>query len=576
MNDSSSARGTFRDVLLITFVAGVLFLPSLLTRDLWNPDEPRYMEVAREMVLLDDYLVPHLNDKPYPDKPPMFFWLAAGLYRVGLGYDSGRMVAALASLGTALLTYFIARLLLSRQGELFAALTTLTTALFLITSKIGVIDPLLALFTTASIYCGLRAMDGEGRRSRGWWLASYATAGLAVLTKGPVGLIVPAIVLVACKYSWGGKARKGGWIHLPGALLLLAIVAAWLVPALTYGGADYADNILFRQTAGRIWRSYSHRNPVYYYLLDSAWLFLPWTLFFVAAVWSAMKAWWRPNETAARMGLVWFGAVFVFFTLVSGKRVGYLMPLMPAFGLIMGRYFVLVGRAEHSWHKAHKVFVIITLAIVAAGLVAAVPAVAVAGRISQLVYPGDGALAQDVLSVMKGSLSWTIAVAATGIAIAFTGWRATWRYNKHAAVLPALILLTALISLFADVVLLPRANHFKSGRNLVRAGKAYLKEADSLFLYYKDFDGVYNLCTGRVAIPLLEKPNDLEHALASPMKVAVIGHEKHVHRALGTPLRAGRIVASARVGHRKMLVITNWIQDDAQTSAVGLNAEIER
>lgn len=394
--DASAEGGAFRDVILITIVAALLFLPSLAMRDLWNPDEPRYMEVAREMVLLDDYLVPHLNGELYPDKPPMFFWLAAALYRAGLGHNSGRIVALLASLGTVLLTYATARRLLSRQGGLFAAMTTLTATLFLFTSKMGVIDPLLACFTTASICAGLRGMDPGERHGRAWWLSAYVTAALAVLTKGPVGAIVPAIVLAACGFARDGRIRKGGWTHAAGAVLFLGIIAAWLLPALSRGGEEYTQNILFQQTASRMWRSYSHRNAVYYYFLSSPWIFLPWSLFFAAAVWSAVRAWRRSRESAARAGLAWLGVIFLFFTLISGKRVGYLMPAMPAFGLLMGRYFALAVRGKLLWPRTHKVFARITLGLFGVGFLATMAATAAAGKICQVIYPGEAVLEQVV------------------------------------------------------------------------------------------------------------------------------------------------------------------------------------
>ena len=565
-------HGVTRDVLLITFMAGILFLPSLFTRDLWNPDEPRYMEVAREMVLLDDYLVPHLNGELYPDKPPMFFWLTAGLYRAGFGYNAGRIVAVLASLGTVLLTYFLGCRLFSRQGGLFAALATLTAGIFLATSKMGVIDPLLAFFTTGSIYAGLRAMGGEGLRFRQWWLISYAAAGLAILTKGPVGLAVPLIVLITCGYAWGKKVRKGGWIHLGGVILLLGIVAAWLVPALVRGGEGYADNILFKQNLGRVIRSYSHRNPVYYYLLNSAWMFLPWTLFFVAAVWSAVKAWRRPEESAARLELVWCGAVFIFFTLISGKRAGYFMPLMPAFGLLMGRYFLLVNRGRHLWHRAHKIFVGVTLGIFAVGFLAVVPGIALVEWICKLAYPGDSALMHDVHLVMKGSLPWAVAASISGLLIVFLAWRAILRQDKQKMLFPALAAIILLLSLFGDMIVLPRANHFKSVQNLVRAGKGYLSHADSLFLYPKDYDGVYNLYTGHVAIPVLKGPEELKNALAASKKVAVIAHERHASKVLRSHPQVGYVAASARVGHRKMLVLSNWIQGHTEANACSVDA----
>jgi len=545
------------ELALLIALAAVLFLLSFGRRDLWSPDEPRYMEVGREMVRRGDYLVPHLNGKIYPDKPPMFFWLCAALYKAGVGYDSSRVVALLASLGTVLLTYSLGRRLLPGRGGLTAALTTLTAALFLATSKMGVIDPLLGFLTTAAIYCGLRAADARRGWLDCWWLGFYAAAAAAVLTKGPVGIIVPALVLLSCRFAIGRRNGWGGWVHLPGVLLFLGIIAAWLVPALVRGGQAYTDNILFHQNIGRVWHSYSHRHYFYYYLLNSTWIFLPWTLFFIPAVWSAVKG-WRSGDLPARTGLAWFGAVLIFFSLMSGKRAGYLMPLMPAFGILMARYIALVARGAPLWPRLHKAFVSLTLGPIAVGLPLCIPAVFAVPKVISLIYPDEPSLVQHVATVMKGVLPWTIAAVVVGEIIIIAGWRALSRHKRHALLMPTLVAFIALLSVFADLALVPRGNQFKSGRNLVRAGRKYMDQADELFLYHKDFDGVYNLYTGRLRIPVLYKSEDLKNALARHDKVAVIAHEKHASEALGSPIAMGNIAATARVGHRRMLLITNW------------------
>jgi len=145
-----------------------------------------------------------------------------------------------------------------------------------------------------------------------------------------------------------------------------------------------------------------------------------------------------------------------------------------------------------------------------------------------------------------------------GEIIIIAGWRALSRHKRNALLVPTLVAFIAFLSVFADLALVPRGNQFKSGRNLVRAGGKYMDEADALFLYYKDFDGAYNLYTDRLRIPVLQEPEDLKKALANHEKVAVIAHEKHAFEALGSPLAMGYIAATARVGHRRMLLITNW------------------
>jgi len=330
-----------RDVALIAFLTALAVVPSLFTRDPWNPDEPRYMEVAREMALVDtlgSYLVPHLNGELYTQKPPLFFWLAGTIWRLGGGTNSGRILAGLAAMGTVLLVYALARRRWPAPAPLLASLCTLTCFLFLGHIRAGVIDPVLAFFTTAAILAGLTALGTEGRRARRWWLAAYAATGLSVLTKGHVGFIVPLVVLLVYGLWNRRSVHGGGWIHLPGVLLVLAFVAAWLLPAGVLVGWDYVYTLTIKQALGRAVKSYSHRGPFYEYVEHYPLLFYPWFLLFIPAVMSAVSAWRRRREEGALFALVWFGAVFVFFSAMSGKRNGYLMPLAPAFGLLMGRY----------------------------------------------------------------------------------------------------------------------------------------------------------------------------------------------------------------------------------------------
>ena len=107
MEPKAATAGRFRFALcdVATIAAMVLFVtvPSFFTRDLWVPDEPRYMEVAREMAASGDYVLPRLNGKQYAEKPPVFFWLAALLWRAGAGNNAGRVVTITAVVGTLVL-----------------------------------------------------------------------------------------------------------------------------------------------------------------------------------------------------------------------------------------------------------------------------------------------------------------------------------------------------------------------------------------------------------------------------------------------------------------------------------------
>lgn len=551
--DGPASKSASGELLLVLVLSALFFLPGIPSRDLWNPDEPRYMEVAREMVMLHDYVVPRLNGEPYPDKPPMFFWLAAGLYRLGCGVNSGRFLAAMASMGTLLLTYILARRYSGGRAALFAALSILTAFLFAATSRIGVIDPVLTFFTTGAIFCGLTAMDAGSKRRWAWWLAAYALAACGVLTKGPVGLVVPAIVLTACGLALRGRLSPGGWIHAAGAGLLVGLVLAWLVPAAMRGGPDYARTLIL-QVRGYAAGSASHHNPFYYYLLLAPLILLPWTFFIVPAFYSAGLAWRRSRDAAAVVGLAWFGAVFVFFSLMSSKRVGYIMPLMPAFGLLMGRYFEESCRNEHPWPRVHDLLARALIGVMGALLGLCILAAPATRAIIGALPLHDATLVKELRDAAGGV--WLPLIIGSGAALAWL--LVSWRRRRTRSLFAVIVGALLAVSLTMDIVLVPRANRFKSGRNFVLKAKDAIRQAEQVCLYRKDFDGVYNIYTGVVSFPVLLEPQDLKAAMARAQRVAVIGRDTEIGDVLGMPPRVGRIAAMSRVGHRNIVLLVNW------------------
>jgi len=180
-----------RDIALIVLLGVLLIIPSFFTRNLWNPDEPRYMELTREMVVLHDYVVPHLDGVWHPDKPPLFMWLSVVFYKLRFGMLSGRTVSLLATMGTLLLVYFFGRRLSGAGMGWLAALVTATAFLFAYISKDGVADTVITLVETGGVLAAYLALNAKTGRARLWWLAFYAACGLAVLCKGPVGLFAP-------------------------------------------------------------------------------------------------------------------------------------------------------------------------------------------------------------------------------------------------------------------------------------------------------------------------------------------------------------------------------------------------
>ncbi len=303
-------------------------------RDPWPADEPRFALIAKEMAASGNWFIPRIAGELYPDKPPLFFWVVAGLYRItGSLRVALFLPALLAALGALVLVYDLARRLWSARTGVFAAAALTLTVQFAEEAHSGQIDGFLLGWTTLSLYGLLRhLLLGP---AWGWWVVGWGAAGLGVITKGvgflPLLLLIPFLV-------WGrGSVRGEWWRWLVGPLALVAVIAAWLVPmwVATTGSGDpaltaYRDEILLRQTVTRYADPWGHFRPPWYFVVNVIpvfWLplvlLLPWLL-------PRWRESWRGRDLRVVLPLAWVVLVLLFFSLSPGKRGVYILPALPA------------------------------------------------------------------------------------------------------------------------------------------------------------------------------------------------------------------------------------------------------
>ena len=541
----------WKGVALITALVALVTVPALFTRDLWNPDEPRYMEVAREMVVRGEYVIPQLNGEVYSEKPPLFFWLAGLLWRAGLGTNAGRIVTVLAVWGTLLLIYFVCRAALGSRTALLATAMAFTSLLLLKFAEIGVLDPLLTLLVSVAVVLGWNALHRKAGPPALSWAGCYAAMGLGTLTKGPVGFLVPALILVAYGLANRKAVRAGGWTHLAGFALFAAIVGSWLVPAVLKGGPGYARTILVTQNVGRAVQSYSHRNPFHYYLVRWPAYFFPWSPLLPLAVWAAFCR-RRPGQDVVLLGALWLVVPFVFFSLISGKRMNYVVPTTPAAGILLGWYLTgglergtkLMRAEQWLWRLSYGL-----TGLLAAGLMAAVmllpafvaggyPEGTLIGRVAAVLTPARQAAAVAVLGVPLGLCLWQLGEANAD------------NVRRAAVLIAAVVALSVAVELLVE----PAANTVKSGRDFGRAVVERAGPQSPVFLYGDELSGVYNLWTGRVHMPVLKSEEEMRTALSAP-GTFVIGDLKRF-RGLLSPDELDRYTAHReQIGHRAMLLL---------------------
>ncbi|MBE2276166.1 MAG: glycosyltransferase family 39 protein [Rhodobacteraceae bacterium] len=314
-------------------VAWAVLLPQL--RPLLPVDETRYLTVAWEMHAGGSLIVPHLNGAIYAHKPPLLFWLINLVWALtGVSETAARLVAPAFAVIAVGLTWRLGRLLWPAQPETGgrAALILASTGAFVVFGSLTMFDTMLTVATLAGI-AALVAMDrGPGLGPTALFGAALA---LGVYAKGPVILVhLAPLALSRPVWSLSGAAPSyWRWLARLGLALIvaLALVAIWLGPALVFGGPQYRDEVLWRQSAGRMVHAFDHARPVWFFVAALPLLLWPWG--WRLALLRELGRRRLRQDRRSRLLAIWAGATLVVFSLISGKQLHYLLPALPAAAL---------------------------------------------------------------------------------------------------------------------------------------------------------------------------------------------------------------------------------------------------
>jgi 4-amino-4-deoxy-L-arabinose transferase-like glycosyltransferase len=486
----------------------VVYFVNLGQWDLWNPDEPRYAEVSREMVNGGDWILMHRNGHLYTDKPPLFFWTIAFSSFLWQGFTpfAVRFPSAFFGTLTVLLTFFIGKRLYSSRTGFLSGLILATSAEFAYLSTRGNIDTTLTFFTTASILCFLRwyqsGPEGENfpERMKGLsFYGYYIGMALATLAKGPVGFILPlsaTLLFLLVQRDWKGIRR----IRLfPGILLFLVIVLAWYLPAVLKGGREYLDMTLMRHSVDRFAKGSAHVRAIYYYLYQFPPQFLPWIIFLPAAMVYGFSRAMSVKRKEFLFLMVWFVSIFLFFTLSKGKRGLYLLPLFPAGSLMIGKLwedFI----SSSTRHFRNEWITIPLYGLMGTTFVAgaALPWIISAKFSPYFFY----------------SLPMAVLLVGGGIGLFWLS-----RYKYYGAIFFLLIGMMAGGFFYALRVVFPLANPHKTALFICQEITSRIRPGEKLAIYGDFEPGPYNFYTGIVPIPVLEKEETLVSFLKSPERV---------------------------------------------------------
>ncbi len=332
-------RGIFPLWLLLTF--------SVFWRTPTPIDETRYLSVAWEMWLRQDFLVPYLNGVAYSHKPPLLFWLIQLSWSLfGVNEWAARMVGPVCALFNLYLTRSLATLLWpdKERVALLAPWVLIATLLWTLFATATMFDILLSNCVLLGMLGLLNA--AQGKDLKGWSIFSLAI-GLGVLAKGPVVLVhlLPITLLMplwAEKYQPVNYFRWYSYLFI--AILCGALIAlAWAIPAAIRGGETYANAIFWSQTVDRTVTTHIHARPFWWYLPFLPLFIFPWVTW--PRMWSCLVSMPWKQDNGVRFCSIWFISCLLIFSLIQSKQIHYLVPLLPAFSLLIAR---LMANAEKS------------------------------------------------------------------------------------------------------------------------------------------------------------------------------------------------------------------------------------
>ena len=320
--------------VLFAFVLLLLFY-RLGDAALFEPDEGRNAEKAREILLLNDWITPHENFHAVLDKPMFFYWLIALSYKLfGVSEWAARLPSALAAFSCVLVVYLFVRRWWGEWEARWSVLALITSAGVFVFSRIVIFDMTLTAGITLALSAFYQAVRApESKASWGVCAILYLALAAATLTKGLVGLVVPGMVFffyLLLSKSWSVLRR----IRLiPGAALFLLVVAPWYILAETHN-PGYLRYYLWEEHFGRFATTKFDRfSPWYFYLYVVPLGLLPWTFLLPAAI----KNYWRRKLDDRTLWLIlWAGLPILFFSLSKAKLPHYILPSLPALAILVG------------------------------------------------------------------------------------------------------------------------------------------------------------------------------------------------------------------------------------------------
>lgn len=328
-----------KNILFLSVIGFFLFFYGNNLVTLFDNSETNYSAVAQELINTNDYLTMHYNGENWYVHPPLYFWLSSSLCEIfGWTEFNLRFFEAFFGLLGIFVTYLLAKKFFSNRTAFYSALILGTSVYYNIISRLAIFDTLLNFFILLSIYLFLSAYYNREKKFVYFFLFAISSC-LAVLSKGPIGLVHPGIVIIPFLIIKKDLKFLFDYKVLINFILFLLLTVPWYAHQLINHGQAFFDFALKDYTWFRFFGTVEGQTgPIYYYFLVSL-LFLPWIFYIPLAI----KKFFKKDiltSTSKQSGFILFSFLFIvitfiFFSVAKTKLPNYIFSLFPFLSILI-------------------------------------------------------------------------------------------------------------------------------------------------------------------------------------------------------------------------------------------------
>ncbi len=528
-----------------------IFFYNIGSPGLFDVDEAVYAEASREMIETGDWITPQYNYTNRYDKPVFFYWLMVSAFRVfGITEFAARFWSAVFGVALTLMCYYLLRWIGHPKWGAITAVIFATSLEVIVLAHASITDMTLAFFITSALFCfflgyiGGIVKGGEGGFETGfprlsyathwWYMGFYLSTSLAVLTKGPVGIVLPGVIIFIFLILRGEFIQTFKKMYpVSGAFIFLAVALPWYVIEIWINGWEYIDAFFIKHNVTRFTGVVSgHSGPVYYFIPVILIAFFPWSAFLPQVLYkyiprSKQIGAIEPKEAITLFSIIWFLVIFIFFSISKTKLPGYIAPLSAPLAIMVGRlwYGYIYPDNEVSEKTPLKysfIFLIILSLIITAG----------AGMLTPYLTNSEAMLKQFHEPVKWGyGLYYITAVIASAI---FVFLLALWR-NRKGIALGIMAGMVTVVSCILFTYVIPVADKYLQStlRDFSRIASAQMGTDGNLVVYGLNKPSILFYAQRPATILLSSQREKLTEVIESPERTFIISKTSGIESFTG-------------------------------------------